>query len=98
MIRRRKISSNKQVKVTFVLSGDHPYGKSSVLGDFNSWDPSANKFIKRSNGTYSTSVTLDMGHHYAFRYRAADGAWFDEADADAHEPSPHGSQNNILLT
>ena len=98
MIKKQPIKKSKLIKVTFVLPGDHPYGKISVVGDFNGWDASANLFGKRNNGTYSTSVKLDAGQRLGFRYYADDGRWVDEDDTDGHEPTPFGSVNCILET
>ena len=98
MIRKKKIKGNGQVKVTFVLPEDHPYGKIAVVGDFNGWDPAANRFVRRSNKTYTTSATVKVGQRYAFRYYCEDGSWVNEEDADAYEPSGFGSDNCLLLT
>ncbi len=98
MIRKKSVKGNGQVKITFVLPDDHPYGKIAVVGDFNGWDPQANTFIHRSNKTYSTTATLEAGHRYAFRYFCDDGSWVNEEQADAYEPSGFGSDNCVLLT
>lgn len=98
MIRKQYSKSDGQVKVSFILPEDHPYGKISVVGDFNGWDPAANPFVRRSNKTYSTSVTVKAEGRYAFRYYCEDGTWVNEGDADAYEPSGFGSDNCVLLT
>ena len=98
MIRKQKVKSNGQVKVTFVLPEDHPYGKIAVVGDFNGWDPAANRFVRRSNKTYTTSALVEAGERYAFRYYCEDGSWVNEEDADAYEPSGFGSDNCVLET
>ncbi len=98
MIRRRNFRDSDEVKITFVLPGDHPYPKSSVVGDFNDWDKEANQFRKRSNGKYSTAVTLKKGQRYVYRYISEDGIWFNEGDADAYETNAFGSEDGILLT
>ena len=98
MIRKKSVKGNGQVKVTFVLPEDHPYGKIAVVGDFNKWDPTANRFIRRSNKTYTTSTTVKAGERYAFRYYCEDGSWVNEEEADDYEPSGFGSDNCVLLT
>lgn len=96
MIKRETTKDNK-VKVTFVLPAQEAAVATSVVGDFNNWDPGKGKLVKRTNGTYSASVTLDGGKQYQFRYYNADGKWFNDADADAYAPSEHGSQNCVLM-
>lgn len=98
MIRKKKIKGDNQVKVTFILPDDHPYGDISVVGDFNGWDPTVHRFVRRSNKTYSASAVVEGQKRYLFRYYCADGTWVNEADADAYEPSGYGSDNCILLT
>ena len=96
MLKKKKGSGQNEVKVTFVLPADHPHTEASVVGDFNDWDPAANKFIKRSNNTYSTAVTLEKGKSYAFRYYTSDGTWFNDEDADGYVQNEHGSVNCVV--
>lgn len=69
----------------------------SVVGDFNEWNPTATKLVKRRNGTASVAVTLDAGKTYRFRYYSADGVWLNDSEADGYELSEHGSENCLLL-
>lgn len=96
MIKRSKGKSNDKVKVTFVIEHDPEQPTVSVVGDFNGWDPSKNKLVKRRNNTRSAAVELEKGQSYRFRYYAADGSWFNDDDADAYESGEHGSDNCIL--
>jgi 1,4-alpha-glucan branching enzyme len=98
MLKKTQINNKNLVKVTFVLPADHPHARASVVGDFNDWDVSTNKLVKRSNNTYSTAVTLKKGKKYAFRYRTRDGVWFNDEAADAYVLNEHGSQNCIVKT
>ncbi|MDX1530471.1 MAG: isoamylase early set domain-containing protein [Rhodothermales bacterium] len=99
MVRKQPVRGAKdRVKVTFILPGDHDYGKASVVGDFNNWDPMANPFKKRSNGTYSASVELPKDERYHYRYLGENDRWINEPDAEAHEPGSHGQQNCVLTT
>lgn len=78
MVRKQNVRGADRVRLTFVLPADHPYGPASVVGDFNDWDPMAHPFKKRSNGTYSTSVEVDKGQRYTFRYLGDNENWFNE--------------------
>jgi 1,4-alpha-glucan branching enzyme len=93
MIRTQPSRTQKdRVKVTFVLPGDHNHGPTSVVGDFNNWDPLAHPFKKRSNNTYSVAAELPRGTQVAFRYLSGDGRWSNEPDAAQDGP------NSVLLT
>ncbi|MEV6298851.1 isoamylase early set domain-containing protein [Actinoplanes sp. NPDC051861] len=88
MIKRSKLFGSK-TRVTFSLPADVPAGAVSVVGDFNGWEPGKHELQPRKNGTRTVSVPLEPGH-YAFRYLATDGVWFDDDEADA--VGPRGSE------
>lgn len=94
MIRCEPVKGDK-VKVTFTLPADEPAGKVAVAGDFNEWDATATTLRKRGDSR-SASVTLDAGRRYAFRYRAADGSWFNDDGAHAYERNEFGDDNAII--
>ena len=96
MLKRRRISGSNTVKVSFILSADDSRLPASVVGDFNDWDPASDPMVRRSNGTYSAVVPLVAGGAYRFRYRSADGTWFNEADADGYESNVHGSTDCLI--
>jgi 1,4-alpha-glucan branching enzyme len=79
--------------VTFVLPGDEPDGKVSVVGDFNDWTPGAHPLVRRSNGTRSVRVAVPAGAAFGFRYLAEGGRWFDDPSVEHRE-----AQNGLVLT
>lgn len=98
MIAKKKVKGKNEVKVTFSLPEGDYAEKPSLVGDFNNWDPGANVLIRRNNRTYSTSVVLESGQRYSFRYRLDEETWIDDEMADEYEPNPFGGQNGIVLT
>ncbi len=99
MIKKVNKRSSDQVKVTFVLPEDHPYGDElSVVGDFNDWTAGEDRFVRRSNQTYSTNVMLDENDSYSFRYYSEEEGWIDEEEADDYEPNEFGSTNCVVKT
>jgi 1,4-alpha-glucan branching enzyme len=96
MLKRRKISGSNTVKVSFILPAGDTRLPASVVGDFNEWNPGADPFVRRSNGTFSAVVPLIAGASYRFRYRSADGAWFNDDVADGYEPNVHGSSDCLV--
>jgi len=99
MIKKVNKRSSDQVKVTFVLPEDHPYGDDlSVVGDFNDWTAGEDRFVRRSNQTYSTNVMLDENDSYSFRYYSEEDGWIDDEEADDYEPNEFGSTNCVVKT
>ncbi len=97
MITKKAVKDGK-VKVTFSLPKDHTYGKASVVGDFNEWDPMANPFTNSGKKTTSASVILAGDGKYVFRYLCEDDCWINDPEADNYEPSGFDSDNGVLLT
>ncbi len=98
MIRKEKVKGSNKVKVTFVLPEDVVDGVVSVVGDFNDWNPTANRLMRRSNQTYSTAVKLARGKTHEFRYYADEGRWLDDEDADAFKGNVFGTSNCVVET
>ena len=84
MIKRQK-SGDCTIKVTFAISLEEAPLATSVVGDFNDWDPLATPLKKRTNGTRSASVVLSAGEVVRFKYLTEGGRWFTDADADVGE-------------
>ena len=95
MIKKTKLKNNR-TKVTFILPGDHAYGKVFLVGDFNNWNQRSHQFIKRVNNTYSTSVTVETGRDYEFRYLSENGSWINDEKADAYQINEYGSENCLV--
>jgi 1,4-alpha-glucan branching enzyme len=84
------------VKVTFALPISDADRPTSVVGDFNDWDPLAHPLKKRSNGTRSVTVEVPCGATYHFKYLADDGSWFCDPAADGYEPNDFAEVNSVL--
>ena len=98
MLKKRSKRGSHQVVVTFTLAGDDPRLPASVVGEFNGWDSSVHPFRRRSNGAFSVAVTLAKGNTYRFRYRGADGSWFNDDGADGYQPNEYHTIDCVLAT
>lgn len=83
MLKIKNNPRNRTVKVTFAIPADGP--PTSVVGDFNDWDPLAHPMRRRANGTRSVAVEVPAGSELRFRYLADGGEWINEPEAHAHE-------------
>jgi len=83
----------KKGEVTFVFEGG-PVKSVYVAGDFNMWDPKANKMVKSKDGSYRAKVNLDPGEHqYKF---VADGTWVEDSEAEKVVMNNFGTANSVV--
>jgi 1,4-alpha-glucan branching enzyme len=94
MIRLARVDGGRGVKATFALPADGRHDV-AVVGDFNEWRAGIN-VLRRRGATLSTSVVLEPGRPYAFRYCDRDGNWFDDVDATRWEDNGNGGVNAII--
>jgi 1,4-alpha-glucan branching enzyme len=70
----------------------------ALVGDFNNWSITANPLKQDSDGGWSTSITLDAGRTYQYRYFANGQEWHNDWKADGYVPNEHGSDNSVVST
>ena len=97
----KQFSKSKPVcKVTFTLSADVVANAKEIalLGDFNDWtlDTTA-KLKKQKDGSYKTSVELEVGKEYQFRYLFDGAKWANDSAADRFAPSGVSSDENSVV-
>jgi hypothetical protein len=92
MIERRPIS-HAEVELTFRLPGDHPAGPVGIAGEFNDWAVSP---LHDVGGKLEATVVVEAGRRYQFRYRTADGRWFNDEEADDYVPNEFGGMNCVV--
>ena len=79
-------------KVTFTLSSDVVAGATAglLLGEFNNWNVDNGVSLKKQkDGSMKTSVTLEAGKSYQYRYLLNDGRWVNDNSA-ANYAYAHG--------
>jgi 1,4-alpha-glucan branching enzyme len=84
MITRGKPGKNGLVRIVFTLPAEVG-GPTSVVGDFNDWDPHAHPMASGADGRPSVTIEVPQGLSFAFRYLREGGVWFDDPDADEHD-------------
>ena len=98
---KKEYSENKEhCKVTFLIPkelGDQ-FEKICVVGDFNDWNPSSDRFIQKENGAYLVSLMLEANKEYMFMYLGDDVNWLNETSADKEVAGQYpGSFNSVIL-
>jgi 1,4-alpha-glucan branching enzyme len=94
-IKKKFLKSKPVCKVTFELEGVEADSIVAV-GDFNEWDTEATPLKKFLNGKFKTSIDLEKGNSYEFRY-IVDGVYTNDAQADAYAFNAYaGAENGVL--
>lgn len=90
--------TGKGCRVTFTLPAEFNARKAAVLGEFNDWDPKAHPLKKRKDGRFSTTISLDSGREYRFRYLLDGKNWENDVTADKYIPNEHGEEDSVIVT
>ena len=97
MIKKAYRKNSKFCRTTFRFSPEAAPDSADnvqILGDFNSWEGAPME--KRKNGTFSTTISLEVGKSYEFRYLVNDQEWVNDTEADSYVFGPFGAQNAVV--
>lgn len=98
-IKKQYLKRKPICKVTFRIPAG--VGKSlktaKVLGEFNNWSFNSNPMKRLKNGAFTTTIDLENGREYQFRYLLDENHWENETEADNFVPSPYGDSNNSVI-
>ena len=98
-IEKKYLKKRPACKVKFIAPAPILDGAKSVFlaGDFNSWDFEATKLKKQKDGSYATTLELEPGSEYAYRYVVDGERWENDWDADKYTPSGLGTDNSVVI-
>ena len=96
MLRKRRLTKENVVKVTFDLPPEAASESARVVGEFNRWE--GTPLERQKNGTWRATVTLDPGREYQFRYLIDGRRWMNEPSADGYVRNPYGEDNSVVRT
>jgi 1,4-alpha-glucan branching enzyme len=99
-IKKKILKNNKVCKVTFEVPKE--IGRTArtihVVGDFNNWDRSASPMKSTKEGKFSTTIDLQTGKDYQFRYLLDEDRWENEKEADKHVLTIYGDSYNSVIS
>jgi 1,4-alpha-glucan branching enzyme len=94
---KREISGNGMTRVTFRISKHLWADRVALIGEFNDWDPHAHLLQQAHlDADWHTTLELEMGHAYRFRYLVDEEHWMDDDQADGYELSPDGGVDSVV--
>ncbi len=85
-----------KVRVTFAMPGAIWADSIHVVGDFNGWDERATPLRQTERG-WMTTLELEAGREYQFRYLLNGREWQNDWQADAYAPNQYGGDNSVVI-
>ena len=88
-------------KITFTLPAEVVANATSglLLGDFNNWnDAKAPNLKKQKDGSMKTTLSLEGGRSYHYRYLLDDGRWVNDFTAENYAHIPGYGVDNCVIT
>ena len=100
MLKKNFPKTGKVCKATFSIPKKAVAGakKVELLGEFNNWNTAKPvKMTKKKDGSFSTTVELQTGRSYEFRYLIDGKKWENDWAADQYVPvSAFGIENSVI--
>jgi 1,4-alpha-glucan branching enzyme len=98
MLKKTVAKSGKTCRVTFTLPPEVEAQEVQLCGEFNDWDQTSHPLKRRADGRFSTTLTLETGRDYRFRYLLDGERWENDWDADAYVTNQYGSEDSVVQT
>ena len=96
MLKKSYSKTGKSCRVTFKIPAELGAEQAAVLGEWNEWSAETHPLTKRKDGSFSTTVSLDAGQEYRFRYLLDGQRWENDEQADSFAINRFGSQDCVL--
>ncbi len=96
MLRKNYSKTGASCRVTFDLPPGVNAEAASLCGEFNDWNPSAHPMGHRKDGRFSTTISLQVGETYRFRYLLDGERWENDWGADGYRPNPFGDEDSLI--
>ena len=96
MLKKSYSKTGRSCRVTFKLPAENKATSVAVLGEFNSWSESAHPMARRKDGSFSTTLSLDAGQEYRFRYLLDGERWMNDNEPDAEVWNPFGGKDCVV--
>jgi hypothetical protein len=95
MLVRNPVAGNL-VAVTFRMPPLDGVVELFLCGDFNYWHTSGAPLRQLSDGSWETTLELEAGRSYRYRYYDNQGRWHNDWEADSYVPNDFGSEDSVV--
>lgn len=97
MLKKRFFKTKPTCQVTFHLPKEVEAKRANLVGEFNDWDETADP-MRKVKGVWKTTLELNQGKAYEFRYLVNGSEWHNDDAADRYVPNDVGSENSVVTT
>ncbi|NIR45459.1 MAG: glycoside hydrolase [Gemmatimonadetes bacterium] len=94
MLKKTYSPKGKSCRVTFELPAEVNAQSVSLCGEFNDWDPTSHPLKPRKGRRFSTTISLEPGRSYRFKYLVDDERWENDWAADDYVSNEFGTQDS----
>ncbi len=96
MVRKSYSKTGRSCRVTFDVPPEVNATSVSLCGEFNGWDQTANTMTHRKDGRFSTTVSLEAGRAYRFKYLLDGSRWENDSAADGYVVNDFGTKDSLV--
>lgn len=99
-LKKQFLKSKPVCKVSFRLEAADAAGATKVqlLGDFNNWDKTVEPMTALKSNDFTSTLELEAGKEYQFRYFIDGATWKNEPQADGFVANNFGEENSVVST
>lgn len=98
-LEKKYLKSKPICKVKFVAP--EPLAESAktiyLAGDFNDWKYEATKLRRQKDGRFATTLDLETGNEYEYRFVLDGEVWENDYSADKYVPNSIGVENSVVV-
>jgi 1,4-alpha-glucan branching enzyme len=95
-MKKTGLKNSSLCRVTFELPAEINAESVMLVGDFNDWSEDSTPLIKRKDGHFSVTLTLESNQSYQFRYLVDGTRWENDWNADAYVKNDKGTENSVI--
>jgi 1,4-alpha-glucan branching enzyme len=96
MLKKIYSKEGNTCEVTFILPKEVNANTVYLCGDFNNWDNTANPMKYSDKDGFITTIILNVGKSYRFRYFIDESRWENDWQADSYCPNEFGGEDSVV--
>jgi 1,4-alpha-glucan branching enzyme len=96
MLKKTFSKDGKTCRVTFTVPAAVGAQEVFLCGEFNDWSETSHPLKRRKDGRFSSTLSLEAGRSYRFRYLLDGERWENDEAADAYTSNPFGGDDSII--